>query len=248
MSDKNKILVVDDDKSLRDLLCRYLKQHGFEVDAAEDGVEMDRVLESFTPDLLILDLMLPGEDGLSIARRLHHSSSSSDAVSKLPIIILSAKGDEVDRIVGLEVGADDYLAKPFNPRELLARVRSILRRINEEKEIEQMASGKNSITFGEYIVNLDNYSLSHNGDRVEITSGEFELLRHLLENRGRVMSRDHLLDILEIGAEEAFDRSIDVRIARIRKKIEKDSQHPEFIKTVRGVGYLFTTDNMDSSV
>ncbi len=230
MSDQKKILIVDDDKKLRELLARYLKEQGYQVDAAGDGKEMDRMLPRSAPDLIVLDLMMPGEDGLSIARRLR-------AEGEIPIIILSAKGEEVDRIVGLEMGADDYLSKPFNPRELLARINSVLRRA-EQKGSQQ----RNVIIFDDYRMDLESYSLTHNGEPVELTSGEFELLRHLAEHPNHVMSRDHLLDLLDSGMEEAFDRSIDVRITRIRKKIEQDPRHPRFIKTVRGVGYLFSTE------
>lgn len=224
-----QILVVDDDQKLRDLLRRYLQEQGFAVETAENGQAMDLVLEQMQPDLIVLDLMMPGEDGLSIARRLRQTGD-------IPIIILSAKGDEVDRIVGLEVGADDYLAKPFNPRELLARIHSVLRR--SEKREEGQAEPR--IQFGPYQMDLNSYSLMKGNERVELTTGEFELLRHLAARPNHVMSRDYLLDLLDDGVEGAFDRSIDVRITRIRKKIEEDPHHPRYIKTVRGVGYLFS--------
>lgn len=224
-----KLLVVDDDQKLRDLLQRYLHEQGFEVTAAEDGVAMDHLLQEMTFDLIVLDLMMPGEDGLSIARRLR-------AKSEIPIIILSAKGEEVDRIVGLEVGADDYLPKPFNPRELLARIHSVLRRAESRRGSE----AENVLLFGPFRMDLDSYTLSRNGTHIELTTGEFELLRHLAARPNRVMSRDTLLDLLDDGVEGAFDRSIDVRITRIRKKIEVDPHHPSYIKTVRGVGYLFS--------
>ncbi|MBC8519217.1 MAG: response regulator [Gammaproteobacteria bacterium] len=233
MGEKNKILIVDDDQKLRDLLSRYLNEQGYEVETAEDGEEMDSVLPGFSPNLIVLDLMMPGEDGLSIARRLRASSN-------IPIIILSAKGEEIDKIVGLEMGADDYLAKPFNPRELLARIQSVLRRLDRA---DAGAEDQNTVSFGDYQVDLNSYSLTKNGEAVEVTSGEFELLRHLVEHPNHVLSRDHLLDLLDGGSEEAFDRSIDVRITRLRKKIEADPHHPVFIKTVRGVGYIFSTSS-----
>ncbi len=223
------ILVVDDDRKLRDLLQRYLHGQGFEVMVAESGIVMDRMLQETTPDLIVLDLMMPGEDGLSIARRLR-------AEGEVPIIILSAKGEEVDRIVGLEMGADDYLSKPFNPRELSARIHSVLRR----SERQSGGGNGNLLLFGPYRMDLDSYTLMRSGERVELTTGEFELLRHLASRPDRVMSRDVLLDLLDDGVEGAFDRSIDVRITRIRKKIEDDPHHPRYIKTVRGVGYLFS--------
>ncbi len=225
----HRILVVDDDRKLRELILRYLGEQGFHVEGVEDGEAMDRLLTSYTPDLIVLDLMLPGEDGLSIARRLRKTGD-------IPIVMLSAKGDEVDRIIGLEVGADDYLPKPFNPRELLARIHSVLRRTEKQHD----DSNESLIRFGPYTMDLDSYSLEREGVRVELTSGEFELLRHLVTRPNRVLSRDQLLDLLDDGVEGAFDRSIDVRITRIRKKIEEDPHHPQYIKTVRGVGYLFS--------
>ncbi len=231
MGEKKRILVVDDDQKLRELLSRYLQEHGYEVDLAEDGEEMDRILPSSSPNLIVLDLMMPGEDGLSIARRLR-------ADSNIPIIILSAKGEEIDKVVGLEMGADDYLAKPFNPRELLARIQAVLRRLDRPDEDSK---DQNILSFGDYQIDLNGYSLTKNGEAVELTSGEFELLKHLVEHPNHVLSRDHLLDLLDGGSEEAFDRSIDVRITRLRKKIEEDPHHPLFIKTVRGVGYIFST-------
>jgi len=231
VGEKKRILVVDDDQKLRELLSRYLQEHGYEVDLAEDGEEMDRILPSSSPNLIVLDLMMPGEDGLSIARRLR-------ADSNIPIIILSAKGEEIDKVVGLEMGADDYLAKPFNPRELLARIQAVLRRLDRPDEDSK---DQNILSFGDYQIDLNGYSLTKNGEAVELTSGEFELLKHLVEHPNHVLSRDHLLDLLDGGSEEAFDRSIDVRITRLRKKIEEDPHHPLFIKTVRGVGYIFST-------
>ncbi len=231
-----RILVVDDDDKLRQLLCRYLSEQGFEVVSAESGREMDRALRQQGVDLVILDLMLPGEDGLSIARRLRGEST-------VPIIILSARGDEVDRIVGLEVGADDYLPKPFNPRELLARINSVLRR-SDCIEGGGGSGAESVAAFGPYRMNLDNYTLEREGEPVELTTGEFELLRQLVTRPNRVLSRDQLLDLLGDGTEGAFDRSIDVRITRLRKKIEDDPHQPRYIRTVRGVGYRFS-DHQD---
>ena len=235
MTDSRKVLVVDDDLKLRQLLCRYLNENGFEVDAAEDGREMDQKLSSFAADLIVLDLMLPGEDGLSIARRLQNSS-------EIPIIILSAKGDEMDRIAGLEIGADDYLSKPFNPRELLARIQSVLKRTGKIREDQQESLKQNKIVFGPFLMDLDSHILSREGETIALTSGEFELLRHLASRPNHVLSREQLLDFLDDGVECAFDRSIDVRITRIRKKIESNPQAPEYIQTVRGVGYRFTLE------
>ena len=224
---KQRVLVVDDDQGLRNLLCRYLGEQGFEVDAVADGRALDAHLSEARPDLLILDLMLPGEDGLSIARRLR---------GRLPIIMLSARGDDIDRIVGLEVGADDYLAKPFNPRELLARIRAVLRRHGGSAE---PVDGNTVRRFGSYTVDLAGHSLSRDGHDIPLTTAEFDLLRLFLDHPGRVLSRDQLLEQLKGYGRMPYDRSIDVRIARLRRKIEPDPARPIYIRTVRGEGYLF---------
>lgn len=228
---KSKILVVDDDVGLCDLLYQYLEKQGFSVDTVEDGKAMDVYLENSSPDLIILDLMLPGEDGLSIAKRLNSSGQT-------PLIMLSACGEEVDRIIGLEVGADDYLAKPFSPRELLARIRSVLRRYTrlENSEAER---GQSIFNFGPYQLDTISQSLKKNAEEVAITSGEFSLLKIFLEHPNRVLSRDTLLEKLKGYDCSPFDRSIDVRIMRLRQKIEADSATPQFIQTVWGEGYRF---------
>ena len=206
------ILVVDDDPALRELLESYLSQQGYRVSTAEDGTTMDRFLAGHTPDLVILDLMLPGEDGLSIAKRLRVSHAA------IPILMLSARGDDVDRIVGLEVGADDYLPKPFNPRELLARIRR----------------------FGPFRLDMINQEL-HRGDQpVPLTSGEFALLKIFVEHPRRVLSRDTLVDLLKGYERSPYDRSIDVRVTRLRRKIEDDPTAPVYIRTVWGEGYRFS--------
>lgn len=220
-----RLLVVDDDEGLRSLLRRYLSEQGFTVDAVTDGRALDAYLAHSSPDLLILDLMLPGEDGLSIARRLR---------GRVPIIMVSARGDDIDRIVGLEVGADDYLAKPFNPRELLARIRAVLRRHSPAPE-----AGESVRRFGPYTVNLAGHSLSRDGLDLPLTTAEFDLLRLLLDHPGRVLSRDQLLEQLKGYEHMPYDRSIDVRVARLRRKIEPDPARPIYIRTVRGEGYLF---------
>lgn len=228
---KSKILVVDDDVGLCDLLHQYLEKQGFSVDTVEDGKAMDVYLENSSPDLIILDLMLPGEDGLSIAKRLNSSGQT-------PLIMLSACGEEVDRIIGLEVGADDYLAKPFSPRELLARIRSVLRRYTrlESSEAER---GQSIFNFGPYQLDTISQSLKKDAEEVAITSGEFSLLKIFLEHPNRVLSRDTLLEKLKGYDCSPFDRSIDVRIMRLRQKIEADSATPQFIQTVWGEGYRF---------
>jgi len=228
-----QLLVVDDDPGLRDLLTRYLHEQGYEVTAVADGVAMDRQLEQQHVDLVVLDLMLPGEDGLSLARRL---------VSEwgLPIIILSARGEDVDRIVGLEVGADDYLAKPFNPRELLARVRAVLRRRASSGEGDR--EEERVYRFGPYRLDVDAQRLTRDGEEVSLTTGEFTLLRILVEHPRRVLDRDTLLDLIKGYERQPFDRSIDVRVARLRSKIEADSREPRYIRTVWGRGYLFAPE------
>jgi DNA-binding response OmpR family regulator len=223
------ILVVDDDPKLRDLLAQYLGKEGYRVRSANDGNEMDVQIAKGRPDLVVLDLMLPGEDGLSIARRLR---SASD----VPVIILSARGDEVDRIIGLEVGADDYLAKPFSPRELLARIRAVLRR----QRAAAVADEATAITFGEFMLDLDGQRLLRQGHEVELTAGDFALLEVLATHPNRVLSRDQLVDRIKGFDRSPYDRSIDVRVTRLRKKIEADPSNPVFIRTVWGRGYMFT--------
>ena len=227
-----KLLVVDDDKALRDLLCRYLAEHGYTVSAVADGVAMEKVLAEQSIDLVILDLMLPGEDGLSLAKRLRSRSN-------LPIIILSAQGDEIDRIVGLEVGADDYLPKPFNPRELLARIRAVLRRIHSTNPAEP---ANKVYRFGVYRLDLASRSLSTHGETVALTSSEFTLLEIFVTHPNRVLSRDTLLSLLKGYEHQPYDRSIDVRVTRLRRKLEVDPANPVFIRTVWGEGYLFSPE------
>lgn len=227
---EQRLLLVDDDAELRELIPEYLGTQGFSVAAVQDAQEMDGWLERETPDLIVLDLMLPGEDGLSIAKRLKAST-------RIPIIILSAQGDDVDRIVGLEVGADDYLAKPFNPRELLARIRAVLRRGSAMPAEEQP---DNLLQFGEFSLDLDAHELRR-GDRVvDLTSGEYDLLAVFAEHPNKVLNRDRILDLLKGTERSPYDRSIDVRVTRLRAKIEPDPAKPVFIKTVWGKGYLFS--------
>ena len=223
------ILVVDDDPKLRDLLAQYLGREGFRVRTATDGNAMDVLIAESPPDLVVLDLMLPGEDGLSIARRLRGGTD-------IPVIILSARGDEVDRIVGLEVGADDYLAKPFSPRELLARIRAVLRR----QRIPAVPDETKTVGFGDFTLDLEAQRLLRHGREVELTAGDFALLEVLVTHPNRVMSRDQLVDRIKGYERSPYDRSIDVRVTRLRKKIEADPANPAFLRTVWGRGYMFT--------
>jgi DNA-binding response OmpR family regulator len=222
------ILVVDDDVAIGELLEQYLGNEGFIVTSVLDGESMDRYLLHHTVDLIILDIMLPGEDGLSIARRLRKDQDT-------PILMLSARGDEVDRIVGLEVGADDYLPKPFNPRELLARVRAILRR-------NHPAQKKTVCMFGDFRLDFDSRLLTCEGQNVPLTSGDYDLLKIFVRHPNRVLSRDKLVDLLSGDDRFPYDRSIDVRITRLRRKIEKDHKSPVYIQTAWGEGYRFSPD------
>ncbi|MEJ2298149.1 MAG: response regulator [Woeseiaceae bacterium] len=224
------LLVVDDDRETRNLLSLYFRDQGFDIDTVKDGSDMDAWLDANTTDLVILDLMLPGEDGLSLARRLH-------ADHKLPIVMISARGEEIDRIVGLEVGADDYVPKPFNPRELLARVRAVLRRSSPETAAPHADV---AFEFGPYRLDTGQRVLFKGVDEVELSRAEFDLLHVFTEHPNRVLSRDSIMDLLSGREREPFDRSIDVRVARLRHKIEEDPARPHFIRTVWGVGYQFT--------
>ncbi len=223
------VLLVEDDHALRDLVATYLRQNALRVIEAGDGIEMRAVLARENVDLVVLDLMLPGEDGLSLLRSLRAQSAT-------PVIIASARGDEVDRIVGLEVGADDYLAKPFGPRELLARVRAVLRRANPAP-----ASGLSAdrCRFGDHQLDVLQHKLMRGEQEVALTSGEFNLLRILCEHPNRVLSRDQLITLLKGYERNPFDRSVDVRITRLRRKIEPRPDAPVFIRTIWGEGYLF---------
>lgn len=234
MSEKQpSIYVVDDDAGIRELLSEYLSSQGFSIRTASGGAELDKLLAESKPDLLVLDLMMPGEDGLSIARRMKGLAGAP------PIIMLSAKGEDIDRIIGLEVGADDYLAKPFNPRELLARIRAVMRR-GSAAEPQQPEQSARLVEFGPFAVNLDARSFSRAGEEITLTSGEFSLLEILISHPNRALSRDWLMDQLRGFERDPFDRSIDVRVNRLRKKIEDDPANPRYIKTVWGQGYLFT--------
>lgn len=232
MSEKKPLIyVVDDDAGIRDSLAEYLAGQGFDVACADNGAALDALLEKARPELVVLDLMMPGEDGLSIARRL------KGQVGAPPVIMLSAKGEDIDRIVGLEVGADDYLPKPFNPRELLARMRAVMRRAAAAPSGSQEPI--RATEFGPYRVNLDARSLSRGEVEIELTSGEFSLLEIFVSHPNRALSRDWLMDQLRGFDRDPFDRSIDVRVNRLRKKIEEDPANPRYIKTVWGQGYLF---------
>jgi two-component system phosphate regulon response regulator OmpR len=233
---KMKIIVVDDDARLRDLLNRYLTEQGYAVRVVHDAAEMNRQLGRERYDLMILDLMLPGEDGLSICRRLRGGGES------MPIIMLTAKGDDVERIIGLEVGADDYLPKPFNPRELVARIQAVLRRRPPPGPPGAPTADLQVVEFGAFRFNLAARSLTKNGQDVSLTTGEFALLKVLVQHPRSPLSRDKLMELARGREFGAFDRSIDVQISRLRKLIEADPAKPAFIQTVWGFGYVFIPD------
>jgi two-component system phosphate regulon response regulator OmpR len=231
-----KILVVDDDVRLRDLLRRYLAEQGFSVWVAENAQTMNKLWQRERFDLLVLDLMLPGEDGLSICRRLRGARDST------PIIMLTAKAEDVDRIVGLEMGADDYLPKPFNPRELLARVNAVLRRRGPEEHPGAPSQDNESVAFGPYLLNLATRTLTRDNEPVALTTGEFSVLKVFARHPKIPLSRDKLMELARGREYEAFDRSLDVQISRLRKLIEPDPAKPVFIQTVWGLGYVFVPD------
>ena len=235
---RQKILVVDDDLRLRDLLKRYLTEQGFAVDTVPDGTAMDRQMQRMSYDLVVLDLMLPGEDGLAICRRLRASAND------IPVVMLTAKGDDVDRILGLEMGADDYLAKPFNPRELVARINAVLRRQRAPEMPGAPAAEERVVDFGPYSLNLATRSLSRDGENVPLTTGEFSLLKALASHPREPMSRDKLMELARGREHESYDRSIDVQVSRLRRLLGEDPQSPRYIQTVWGFGYVFVPDGV----
>jgi len=229
------ILVVDDHREIRDAVTRYLEKNGMRASAAKDVPEMDAHLRAGRFDLVVLDVMMPGEDGLSAARRLA-------AAGGPPVLMLSALGEDTDRIVGLEVGADDYLVKPFNPRELLARVKAILRR-SERPEPLAGALGGRKLAFAGWVLDTDTRALTHADRReVSLTTAEFKLLTAFLERPRFVLSRDQLLDITSGRSADVFDRTIDNQVSRLRRKIEDDPAHPQIIATIRSGGYSLAAD------
>ena len=237
----DRVLIVDDDARIRDLLNRYLKQEGFEVWLAEDAKAMDKLMLRDTVDLIVLDLMLPGEDGLSICRRLRNQNN------KTPIIMLTAKGEDVDRIVGLEIGADDYLAKPFNPRELLARIHAVLRRRPAPEAPGAPSSEAEVVRFGPFELDLGRRLLMKNGQEVPLTTGEFSMLKVLVRHPRQPLSRDKLAQLARGREFEPFDRSLDVQMSRLRKLIEQDPSAPRYLQTVWGLGYVFVPDEASSA-
>lgn len=235
MQETLKVLVVDDDARLRSLLERYLTEQNFIVRVAQDSDQMDRLLTRENFHLMVLDLMLPGEDGLSICKRLRNEGNN------IPVIMLTAKGDEVDRIIGLELGADDYLAKPFNPRELLARIRAVLRRRGSEAPGAPSQEDQ-EVEFGEFRLNLGTREMFHGDTPMPLTSGEFAVLKALVTNARQPLSRDKLMHLARGRDYSALERSIDVQVSRLRRMLEEDPTKPRYIQTVWGLGYVFVPD------
>ena len=235
MADSAHILIVEDDAFVQKALRLYLEGEGYRISTCDNGADMHALMVKDPADLAIMDLKLPKDDGFDLTRQLRDKYA-------VGIIILTSKDDSIDRVVGLEIGADDYVTKPWDERELLARIRSVLRRVTERRSRPAESSGdkQRSVTFNGWILNLDSRELKNpEGSKVELTSGEFSLLNEFIDKAGRVLSRDHLLDAIYSRDWEPFDRSIDVLVTRLRRKVEQDSRHPEIIKTVRGTGYMF---------
>ena len=230
-----KILVVDDDLRLRSLLERFLKEQGYQVRTVADGQQMDRYLERENYHLIVLDLMLPGEDGFTICKRLRAGDND------IPIIMPTAKGDEVDKVLGLELGADDYLSKPFSPRELAARIKAVMRR--RVTEVPGAPSAEESmVTFGRFRLNLATREMYDGDTALTLTSGEFAVLKSLVTHPRQPLSRDKLMNLARGRDYSALERSIDVQVSRLRRMLEEDPAKPRYIQTVWGVGYVFVPD------
>jgi two-component system, OmpR family, response regulator len=235
MQDSAHVVVVDDHGDIRDLVRQYLEQQGYKVSAVESGTALRRLLERQTVDLIVLDVMMPGEDGLSVCRHVRASTS-------IPIIFLTAMADDTDRIIGLELGADDYLVKPFNPRELLARIRAVLRRASNPVS-QQAAVNPKNIRIGPWRVNMGRQEISgEDGVGIPLSTAEFRLLKVFIERPGLILSREQLLDLTVGRTADIFDRSIDNQVSRLRKKIEDNPKSPSIIKTHWGGGYSLSAE------
>jgi len=231
-----KVLVVDDDVRLRDLLTRYLGEQGFQVSALADASQIDKKLQRDPPHLVVLDLMLPGEDGLAVCRRLRGAGEA------VPIIMLTAKGEDVDRIVGLEMGADDYLGKPFNPRELVARIHAVLRR-HGDRVAPGAPTTEGRVPFGGHTLDLAARTLERDGQTTTLTTGEFSLIKVLVQHPRQPLAREKLMLLARGRDHEVFDRAIDVQVSRLRKLVEPDPANPRYIQTVWGFGYVYVPDD-----
>lgn len=235
MSESPTVLVVDDHRDIRDLVSRYLQEHGMRTLLAEGGVTMKRQLKDHAVDLVVLDIMMPGDDGLTLCRYLREHT-------ELPVILLTAMSEETDRIIGLEMGADDYLTKPFNPRELLARIKAVLRRASALPPQRAPMAGRN-LRFDGWTLDVDRHQLTDpEGVEVSLSTAEYRLLLAFLEHAGRVLSRDQLMDLTRGREADAFDRSIDNHVSRLRRKMDPDARHPRLIKTIWGGGYQWIAD------
>jgi two-component system OmpR family response regulator len=229
------IIVVDDHQDIRDLVANYLEQQGYRVSVAENGAALRRLLERNVPDLIVLDIMMPGDDGLTMCREIRMAGDT-------PIIFLTARADETDRVIGLELGADDYLTKPFSSRELLARIKAVLRRARPANP-QRPARRPTMLRFDRWTLDVSRRELQdEDGVGVPLSTAEFRLLKVFVEHPGAVLTRDQLLDLTQGRTAGPFERSIDVLISRIRQKIERDTRNPEFIRTIRSGGYLFTPE------
>jgi len=228
------VLALDDDAAVREMVAEYLGQNDFRVTACASGAELDAAMARELVDLVILDLRLRGEDGMQIARRLREASA-------IPILMLTGRVEEADRVMGLELGADDYLTKPFSPRELLARIRALLRRAKAQASVADAVAKVRAYRFGGWELNIGLRKLkSPKGEPVELTNGEFRVLTAFLSAPQRILSRDQLLELSRVHNAEVYDRAIDIQILRLRRKIEPDPARPQFIKTERGAGYVFS--------
>ena len=237
MSEAKRVLVVDDEQEIREPLRAFLERYGFCVTVAADGAEMRAQLSGASFDLILLDLMLPGEDGFSLCRYVHEHLG-------IPVIMLTAMGDPVDRVAGIELGADDYVVKPFDPRELVARMRGILRRIDRQQaSMAPAMTAPRRYAFDRWVLDTGRRALiDGNGQTSELSASELRLLRALLEHANTVLSRDQLLDLIKGGGAPVFDRSVDSQVSRLRKKLENDSRHPRLLRTAWGDGYLLSAE------
>lgn len=236
MSSNKQVLVVDDDQAIRELLAEYLSKNNYQVITAEDGVEMDQKLLANSPDLIILDIMLPGDDGFTLCQRIRQNSN-------VPIIMLTANSDEMDRVLGLEIGADDYIAKPFSPRELLARIKALLRRTHFVQESVETAAKARFLCFANWKLDTQQQNLvDENNQRVSLTGADYQLLTLFLENPNTPVSRDQISQTLHGRDAFANERGIDVHLSRLRQCLGDDAKAPKIIKTVRGAGYVFIAE------
>lgn len=241
MTHNKQVLVVDDDQAIRELLAEYLSKNNFDVITAEDGIEMDKQLLTDQPDLIILDIMLPGDDGFILCQRIRQTSH-------VPIIMLTANSDEMDRVLGLEIGADDYIAKPFSPRELLARIKALLRRTQFASEENKSAVKARYLLFSNWKLDTKQHILTdQNNEEISLSGADFQLLTLFLENTNSAISRDQICQALHGRDAFANERGIDVHLSRLRQCLKDDAKSPKIIKTIRGAGYVFIADVIEKN-